>query len=65
MASHAALTKADWLFGFAMELLRVRPRVAFVEAEARARLEWEVRGRSDPQQAARRWLGEQARRPST
>lgn len=37
MASHGAWAKDDWLFSFAMELLRVRPRVAYAAAEARAR----------------------------
>lgn len=54
------LLKEDWVFAFAMELVRVRRRMTYGEAETRAKNEWQSRARLDPRQAARRWLGEQA-----
>ena len=59
MAEHSEpLTKDDWLFAFAMELVRVRRGMSYGEAEARAKAEWQTRAKVDPQHAARRWLGE-------
>ena len=56
----APFSKDDWVFAFAMELVRLRPGMPYGRAEERAKEEWRTRARLDPRQAARRWLAEQS-----
>lgn len=52
-------SKDEWVFAFAMELVRLRRAIPYDRAESTAKAEWQTRGRTDPKVAARRWLGQQ------